>query len=108
MVTNLGISCVIFETDNQELHSICKKLQGSWQIYPIMKEIEVLKKKIDIPIYSCCRRESNVVADEVARLCKSFSLPRHWTSLPPASLHQKIIKDRAPGVTVSQSLFRSM
>lgn len=94
LASNLGIKEIIFESDNQQLITICKKSDTQWQIDPVMRRIEELQQKFDKVIYSWCKRESNGVADEIARLNKNFQLTHLWTLCPPETLHQKIQEDR--------------
>lgn len=68
LTSNLGIK-IVFKIDNQELHSICKNKKMHWQIYLITKEIEDIRKNFDSNLYSWCKRDSNKVANEIARLC---------------------------------------
>lgn len=94
LITNLGIKNIIFESDNLDLIYNCKGTEKHWQISPVIHEIENLRKQADSVIYSWCKREANEVADEIARLCRSYSPPRFWPWLPPQSLLQKLEKDK--------------
>lgn len=94
LTANLGITNIIFETDNLDLYSNCKNKDSHWKIHPVMKEIKRIKDGMNRVIYSWCKREANKATDEVARLCKSFKLPRLWISLPPETLFQKLNDDK--------------
>lgn len=90
----LGLKELIYESDNQDLVHSCKKIATHWQISPIINEIDTVRLQFDTVAYSWCRREANCAADEIARLNKSFNLPRLWTAIPPPTLHQILTKDR--------------
>lgn len=102
LANNLNLKYIIFESDNQELISCCKKKETHWQISPILKRIEELRGNFDTVAYSWCRREANESADEIASLCKKFMLPRYWMSCPPPSLNEKIAERQ--GITGSALL----
>lgn len=73
---NLGIKHVIYESDNQELINICKGKDSNWQITPIIQGINKLKNSSSVVVYAWCSLEANQAADQTAKLCKSFNLPR--------------------------------
>lgn len=51
LASNLGIQNIVFEIDNHDLYSYCKNKESHWQIYSVMKEIEVFKEGMDSVAY---------------------------------------------------------
>lgn len=92
LANNLSIKSIIFESDNQELITICKK-PTHWKIAPIVNQIEELKCNFETVAYSWCSRNANEATDEIVTLCKNFKLSRNWVLIPPSPLQQKLLKD---------------
>lgn len=92
--TNLKFEHVLFESDSLVLVEACRGNIVRKEIELIIKDINSFREDFTSMGLLWTRRLDNSIADLVAHLAASLSLPRAWIYNPPPTLASAIEVDR--------------
>lgn len=81
------------ESDSLELIETCKGEKSRGEIEIIVSGIIEIKKNFTSCEFLWTNRGANKVADCVANLASTNSLPRNWFFAPPIALRSLLLKD---------------
>ena len=93
LATSLGCSKVIVNSDSSDV--ILAMQDGGntpGSSTAILDDCFHMAKDFTCVRYEHCHREANVVADELARICK-FSFPSSWFDEAPDAIMPLLVKD---------------
>lgn len=69
-----------------ELVEVCRGNLIRQEIAHIVNDIQALKKEFTLMGFLWTNRSGNWVADVVAKLAMTSSLPRNWVTTPPTTI----------------------
>lgn len=94
-ISNLGISNIVFESDNQILIEACRSGKINKEIRGIIEDVKSLRNRFERCAFTWTAREGNLVAHTIASLASSGSLTGNWSLNPPPMLQSALFKDAA-------------
>lgn len=95
LAVNLGLPSVFFESDCLVLVEVCKGERLRNEISNIIQDILDLRSEFTFIEFAWVTRSSNGVADLIAKLKSSNSLPNNWVVSPLRAL-AVLIRVEAP------------
>lgn len=94
LAVNLNFKQILFESDCLELVEACRGNAIRKAIEHVVNDIQSMKKDFTFMGLLWTNRCGNEVADLVAKLAASLSLPQNWLNSPPMALAIAVKLDR--------------